>query len=99
MATKEEIVSQYNRDAHGMQSGVKMEMELTPTTSATDPKHLRVGVNSALADHGGLVALLIAKGVFTEEEYFQAIADSMRKERERYEELLSRILQTTVTLA
>lgn len=71
--------------AHAMQSGVAYEMNLPERVSATEPKHLRVGVNAALADHGSLVRLLIAKGVFTEVEYLEAIATGMEAEVVDYE--------------
>lgn len=63
------------------------------------PKHLRVGVNAAMVGHGGLVVLLIAKGVFTEEEYLKAIADKMEAEQATYEERLSEAAGAKVTLA
>lgn len=53
-----------------------------------EPKHLRVGVNTALVDMASLVRLLIAKGTITEEEYAKAIADGMEAEAARYEERL-----------
>jgi hypothetical protein len=73
--------------AHAMQTGVAMEMGFDP--APTEPKHLRVGINAAMADHAGLVTLLIAKGVFTKEEYAAAIATSMENEAARYERHLS----------
>jgi hypothetical protein len=69
--------------AHGMQSGVAAMMGRGD--SETEPKHLRVGINSAMCDHAALVRLLIAKGVFALEEYSKEIADEMERERERYE--------------
>lgn len=66
----------YSRAAHAMQSGVAMEMNYRP--QPTEPKHLRVGVNTALVDHGALVTLLIAKGVFSEvARYEKHIGDLM----------------------
>jgi len=78
----------YLAAAHGMQTGVKLEMGVNPDGAGTSPKHLRVGINSAMADHSGLVALLIRKGIITESEYLEAIADSMERERDRYQSLL-----------
>jgi hypothetical protein len=78
----------YMMAAHAMQTGVKMEMEADPDHAATSPKHLRVGINSALSDQGALVALLIEKGVFTKEEYIKSIADFMEREAESYEQRL-----------
>lgn len=75
--------------AHGMQSGVAMMMERD--VKETSPKHLRVGVNSALSDQSALAGLLIAKGIITEEEYVKAIADAMERERDRYQTILREI--------
>jgi hypothetical protein len=84
--------------AHAMQSGVAMEMNFNP--DPTDPKHLRVGINTTLTDHGSLVRLLIAKGVITEAEYLKAIADGMEQEKARYEAHLTALLGAEkVTLA
>lgn len=43
-------------------------------------KDVRVGLNSAMADQGALAALLIRKGVFTEEEYYSAIVEWAERE-------------------
>lgn len=84
--------ARYHAAAHAMQSGVRLRMssEGVPDDSTfwpgeTSPKHLRVGVNSAMSDMGGLSRLLIAKGVITEEEYLKAIADAMEEEVASYE--------------
>lgn len=86
--------------SHAMQSGVAMEMNHRP--ELTQPKHLRVGVNTALADHGSLVRLLIAKGIITELEYLEAIAEGMEREKANYETALSNIIsggKIKITLA
>jgi hypothetical protein len=44
-----------------------------------------MGVNAAMCDHAALARLLMAKGVFTEEEYHEAIASEMEAEKARYE--------------
>ena len=62
---------------HAMQSGVAAKMQIDP--AETDPKHMRVGVNSALSGLGALAKLLIDKGVLTEDEYFAATADAMER--------------------
>lgn len=82
----EEDVARYRQAAHAMQSGVKLDQELGSPDGS--PKHLRVGVNSAMVDHAALVQLLIAKGILTEDEYHKAIADGMEAEVERYRERL-----------
>jgi hypothetical protein len=83
MESIEEARQRYLVAAHAIQSGVaaKMHRSLAETT----PKHLRVGVNMAMADQGGLAKLLIEKGVFTEQEYTIAIADAAEREQASYE--------------
>ena len=76
----------YEINAHRMQTGVTFTMETDP--GETSPKHLRVGVNAAMSDQSGLVALLIEKKIFSEEEYTKAVADAMEKEADRYAEKL-----------
>lgn len=77
-----------------MQSGVAATSE----ARARSPKHLRVGVNSALVDSGALAALLIAKGVITEVEYAEALAFGMEREVNTYEARLSAEYGMPVTL-
>ena len=86
------------RDAvHAMQSGVAMEMQ--SGSNDTTPKHLRVGVNSALVDSAALAELLIAKGVITEAEYLETIAAGMEREAAAYEQRLSEHYGSKITLA
>ncbi|MER2536889.1 MAG: hypothetical protein ABTQ31_17185 [Rhizobiaceae bacterium] len=87
----------YALAAHAMQSGVAAEMGFDP--KPTEPKHLRVGINAAMSDIGGLATLLIAKGVITEAEYLAAIADAMEREKDKYEQMLSARYGGNVTLA
>ena len=75
--------ARYDRACHAMQSGVAAEMNLGG--GATEPKHLRVGVNSAMVENAAVVELLIAKGVITEAEYMRALAEQMEQEVARYE--------------
>lgn len=88
----------YYRACHAMQTGVAQEMAQPERMTATEPKHLRVGVNSAMVSQAALVRLLIAKGILTEEEYTKENADEMEREVERYEERLSQLLQVKVKL-
>lgn len=73
----------YAEAAHAMQTGVKFMIEAGSTECS--PKHLRVGINVAMSDQAGLVQLLIEKGVFTQDEYCEAITRSMNAELQRYE--------------
>lgn len=79
-----------------MQSGVAMELGVDPGSGT--PKHLRVGVNTALSDHGALVRLLVNKGIITEEEYFDYASTFMESEVRMYEQRLTQLFRTKITL-
>jgi hypothetical protein len=80
-------MSEYTDLCHAMQSGVAMKMNYDD--SETTPKHLRVGVNSAMCDQAALARPLIEKGIITGEEYEQAIKEEMAREVKRYEDWLN----------
>ena len=69
--------------AHGVQTAVAYEMGMGG--KATDPKHLRTGINAAMVDHAALAYLLIEKGIINEVEYKEAIRKAMNHEVARYE--------------
>ena len=97
MDDNNENAKRYHKAAHAMQAGVALEMSYD--SGPTEPKHLRVGINAAMADIASLAGLLIEKGIFTEEEYIKALADGMEKEKERYElHLRERFPNTKITL-
>ncbi len=89
--------ARYMAAGHAMQSGVagKMQFDAADTT----PKHLRVGVNSALVSSSALAELLIAKGIITKSEVLTAMADGMEEEAIRYEQLLTEHYGTQVKLS
>lgn len=87
----------YKAASHAMQSGVATEMN--HRSQPTEPKHLRVGINAAMVDHAALATLLMAKGLFTRDEYEAALADAMEAEKRRYEIYLSELLGAKITLA
>ena len=70
---------------HGVQSATKYEHNFGSESGSS--KHLRVGINMAKSDHGGLVRLLIVKGVITAEEYLEAIRLGANEELARHEDL------------
>lgn len=80
-----------------MQAGVGWLMQLG-RGQETEPKHLRVGVNMAMCESGALAELLIAKGVFTTEEYQDAILRMVEKDVRSYTAKLREILGTDVNL-
>lgn len=85
--TTEEARARYEQACHTMQSGVAMVMNWKP--EETRPKHLRVGVNSALVSLRAMCDVLMAKGVLTEQEYTVALADAMEREVATYTALLN----------
>lgn len=95
-AATERLYREYLDAMHAMQTGVAVD--LSHDDSSGTPKHLRVGVNAALADHGSLVRLLVAKGVITHEEYLEAIRDGMRAEADKYQDMLRERLGGNITL-
>ncbi len=76
---------EYRKLAHAVQSGVGFDKDKT----AQEPKHLRTGIDITKAEQAGLAQLLMDKGVFTLEEYEQAILQGLRNEVDRYERYLA----------
>lgn len=76
-------VTRYMDSLHAVQTGVAHQMH-DPNVHETEPKHLRVGVNSAMVTDRALATLLIAKGVFTQDEYEAALADAAEVEAADY---------------
>lgn len=74
----------YNAAMHAMQTGVALDQELGSQDGT--PKHLRVGVNSALMESSMLARMLIAKGVFTWEEYYDALVEAAELEALEYQQ-------------
>lgn len=88
--TIEQAHERYARAAHRVQTAIAF----TPRNPDPDAefKHTRVGIDMSKADQGGLARLLIQKGIFTELEYIQAMADGAEREAELQERHLSDIL-------
>ena len=85
----------YMRAAHRVQTAIAV----SPEAPDMAPKHMRVGIDMSKSDMGGLARLLIAKGVFTEEEYLTAIADAAEREAaSREDDLSSRLGRNVSTL-
>lgn len=91
-----DLRKRYRAACHAMQSGVAMMMNYDP--KPTEPKHLRVGVNSALCDQAALVKLLVNKGVITRRDYEEALVTEMKREVAGYEEQLRKIVGANITL-
>lgn len=83
----EELVAKalerYQRAMHAVQSAVALDIQVSGDNKAgADHKHLRTGINACLVDSGAVGALLIRKGVFTELEYYTALAEFAEREQQ-----------------
>lgn len=85
--TGDEFLAEYTRLAHAIQTGVAYD-HAAGSQDGT-PKHLRTGLACVMADLGSLTRLLVAKGVITNDEYFEAILSGLRDEVAAYEARLS----------
>lgn len=77
--------TEYLRLLHAMQSGVAFTMG-----PDTEPKHLRVGVNSAHCSLAALAETLIAAGVIKWEDYRDAEIRVLKREVDSYKARLPR---------
>ena len=92
----DELAEELNDLEHAMQDGVAMKMDHNPRE--TQPKQLRGGVNAAMIAHSAVASLLVEKGIFTMEEYSEALVVATFKEVARYEQELSDLTGTKITL-
>lgn len=80
-------IRRYAEAAHAMQTAVAIDHQRSGERDAT-PKHLRVGVNSAMVNHDAVATLLLEKGIITPDEYEAALAAAMEREVARYRDEL-----------
>ena len=80
-------IARYLRAIQGVQSAIAWAMTHPDReiNKLVEPKHLRVGVDSSMISHLGLAKLLIAKGIFTLQEYEEAMADAAEEELMNWE--------------
>lgn len=90
-------IDRYTAAAHAMQSGVTHLLSIQPELA--EDKHVRVGITSTQVTDAAIARILIAKGVFTEDEYHAALAAEMDAEVDRLEAHLSEHYGTKVVLA
>jgi len=83
-----QLKEEYAQCLHAIQTGVAYTMEFDP--AECEPKHIRVGINSALCSIGALTTLLVEKGIVTEEEYLTKIIQILKEDVERYQRQLSK---------
>lgn len=62
---------------------------VVPVKSCASPKQLRTGINSAMVNDHAVAELLIAKGIFTREEYVEQITKSANVELQRLEDSIN----------
>ena len=74
----------YMQALHGVQSAIAHAMS-DPEYGATDPKHMRVGIDASKAEQAGLAMLLINKGIITIEEYEEAMRLAVNEELAMHE--------------
>lgn len=82
---KAKDTERYMRAAHRVQTAIAFN----PERPQDQYKDLRTGVDMSKSDAAGLATMLIAKGVFTLDEYLTAIADAAEREAAGKEDELS----------
>jgi hypothetical protein len=65
---------------------------------ALEPKHLRVGVNSALVEASALGMLLMQKGLVTPDEYYEALIRGWESEVKSYQDLIHQAFGPNVSI-
>lgn len=97
------LKERYVAALHAMQSGVAAKLGAAADRGRDmedcSPKHLRVGVNAAMVDHGALVSVLLKRKLITEAEYWESVVETMEREVELYKAALKRKLGVDVDLA
>jgi hypothetical protein len=57
----------------------------------TEPKHLRVGVNSALVETSAVARLMFRKGLISAKDYYDTLIEVWEQEVDSYRERIKRI--------
>jgi hypothetical protein len=84
MKERKDLGLSYREAMHGVQTAIAHAMS-GGDYEATMPKHLRVGVDSAHVSQAALVDLLVAKAVFTMDEYLESLRLCANDELARWE--------------
>lgn len=85
-------MSAYIAAGHRIQTAIAILMGRDPNWGPVQPKHMRTGIDMSKSDQAGLVTLLIAKGVFTKDEYIAAVTQSATDEANAYETSVQAVL-------
>lgn len=75
----------YHKAAASLEAGAAVITGLEPRNGS--PAMLRAGIDTTQSSMAGLVKLLMKKGLITELEYFEAVADATEQEVERYQKV------------
>lgn len=86
----------YTRATAALKTGIELESRYDPGSLSNH--QLRLAFTALSAESSALVQLLIAKGVFTMEEYTKAVAASMLSEVRRTETRLGPHIGGTISL-
>lgn len=76
----------YGAASHRVRTAIGALMDTGHRHTATEPKHMRTSIDLQNSDLRGLSGLLIAKGIFTEDEYAEAITKAAEAEAADYED-------------
>ncbi len=98
--SKQQLQQEIFQTLHGIQTGIKFKYETEEKNLPIDHKlkHIRVGVDNAIAHGEALSMLLVKKGVFTEEEFLEQYLDSLQFKLKQYKRELSEELGVNVNL-
>lgn len=88
--------NRYHEACHAVRRGVDRKWEFDSID--TNTTELRVAINGLIAESNAMAILLLDKGIFTEIEYFNGLADAMESIKSAYEGWLSSELGTRTKL-
>jgi hypothetical protein len=71
--------ARYMAAAHAVQSAIGFSMH---ASSITEPKHMRTGIDMTKSDMGAITRLLVTKGICTDIEIWEALAEGAEAEAE-----------------
>jgi len=78
-----DLKCRYEIACHAMQTGVAYKMAVSP--NETNPKHLRVGINSAMVETSVLFKIMLKRGLITEIEFYEILCETMEEEAKGYQ--------------
>jgi hypothetical protein len=77
----------YEKAAHRIPTAIAVLMGRDPDFLQVQPKHLRVGLDLSKSDVDGLARPVIARGVFTEAAFADAITAFVEQKADAYENM------------